>query len=460
MSERYEFHKECTWSEIEDKDLTGVIKKVSADNPVNLGVHMYGEKICTSGFAGISRVIGDDDEYISTDEGIEDILVVSPKYEPESIWVMLETVLFDDEYDDYCEEMQSAGKVLFTCFFDQEPIQMEEDIARKSEILCAISFVASLYRLCLTGVKTDWCTYKENYTGKIKGKLDVISNIKQNTFKGRNDRFVCSSTVKITNILENQILKAALLKCKEILNGIFKDDSILMTKIMYCLSCLRDVSVHQISKTDYAKINVGGMFSYYKAPLQMSRILLSERFSYYLPNDGDSYAKSTFVIPYAINMESLFEFYVRAKLRKLLEDYRGGRYLLEDYSKRINIFKKVNPTNSTHMMSYCIPDILIYDTENNNQYVAVFDAKYKDNEGRSNRSDSQQLLSYVLLTGVEKCGFIMPCDNAKDDGISSLKKFGESEYLEVVGPKYQQIKYFEVIFEKDISSSILEKMDL
>lgn len=60
--------------------------------------------------------------------------------------------------------------------------------------------------------------------------------------------------------------------------------------------------------------------------------------------------------------------------------------------------------SSSHLIKSYIPDIVI---EKGGQTIAVFDVKYK-NRLRQNRDDSHQLMSYVLLMNVSKCGFIFP----------------------------------------------------
>ena len=56
--------------------------------------------------------------------------------------------------------------------------------------------------------------------------------------------------------------------------------------------------------------------------------------------------------------------------------------------------------------------------------IAVIDVKYKP-VGRPDRSDSHQLLAYVLLTGVDRCAFILPGDRTQVRGTD--QKAGETD---------------------------------
>jgi hypothetical protein len=78
------------------------------------------------------------------------------------------------------------------------------------------------------------------------------------------------------------------------------------------------------------------------------------------------------------------------------------------------------------------------------------DVKYKNHE-RASRSDSLQLLSYVLLTGVKHCGFIFP----NDDTQIKMFKNGGSDHLKIRTPFADELKYFELLMGNEIDESVL-----
>lgn len=113
-------------------------------------------------------------------------------------------------------------------------------------------------------------------------------------------------------------------------------------------------------------------------------------------------------------------------------------YLFKHY---FNVVRTVKP------MPFCIPDIIIYD---NDTPVAVIDAKYKMS-GRPDRSDSHQLLAYVLLTGVQRCGFILPGNKTEvREMITS-----QDNYLPLA-PRF--LRYYELLLGSNSDSKELRKV--
>lgn len=130
----------------------------------------------------------------------------------------------------------------------------------------------------------------------------------------------------------------------------------------------------------------------------------------------------------------------------------SNKYSLDRYSKRLFIQKGVADISEVergiHLMPYCIPDIIIRDNDTQNP-VAVIDAKYKPNT-RSTRADTHQLLSYVLLTGVKKCGFAFP-------GAESKAKIMRSTETAALPLAVDSIDYYELIFGND-SDNVAEAL--
>lgn len=95
-------------------------------------------------------------------------------------------------------------------------------------------------------------------------------------------------------------------------------------------------------------------------------------------------------------------------------------------------------------MSYCIPDIIIRDNESQKP-IAVIDAKYKPNT-RSVRSDTHQLLSYVLLTDVKRCGFAFP-------GALSRAKIMDATETAALPIAVDALDYYELILGNDLDNA-------
>ena len=211
-------HQINDWSVLNSRD--EVWSKVDLSTPeLNFGIHKFQGRLWSSGYVGVGRLYDKNGRYLQS-SGKEHIVVVNSQYGMEP-WHMLETVMTDDEYDDYIAEMDADGRSLFQVFYDQPLIKLSQDIEQDGELLYALSFVTSCYGLCKKGLKKTMFHQEENYSSKVRGKIEIQKNIRMNTCKGRNDRFYCKYIDFTEDNIENRILKATLIKCKEIIGRRF-----------------------------------------------------------------------------------------------------------------------------------------------------------------------------------------------------------------------------------------------
>ena len=205
------------------------------------------------------------------------------------------------------------------------------------------------------------------------------------------------------------------------------------------MNSFRGVRTVPIKSKDFNNISTTGLYIYYNPLIKQAKCILGIReFQSYAAEDGAALNKSVYTIPYMVNMETVFEFYVRTVFR----DYLNNElYRIETYSKKLFYEKGVEDISMAlsgiHLSPYCIPDLIIYDKRTNKPLV-VMDAKYKK-DNKPVRADSHQLLSYVSLTGVNKCGFIMPGEETK------LKIMRDKNYLSLNSPLFRELKYYELI---------------
>lgn len=439
-------HEIKDWSKIDERE--AFWGKLDLLHPeVNFGIHRYNNALWTSGLVGVGRVFDRDGNAIQ-ENGREHILIVSSNYDLNP-WAMLQDVMLDDEYEQYMSELESDKKFLFKIFFDQPLIRLPQGINLDAEILFALSYVNSCYYLCKKGLKKSLIYKEENYTAKLRGKIDVAKNIKHNTVRGRCDKFYCKYVDFTEDTIENRILKAALLKCKPLIKSRFPESTVIQNKISFCANAFKHVKVVDVINSDYNQVAVSGLYSYYKPVIQQARAMLDKAFHNYAESPTADTRRNTYTIPFVINMETLFEYYARTKLKELV---KSESYTLEKYSKRFYLQSGVSSNDETekgiHLMPYCIPDIVVCDA--NGTPVIVIDAKYKP-DNRPDRSDSHQLLAYVLLAGVSKCGFVLP---GKQSGLKQMKSTG-LEYLSLTS---SAIQYYELILGNDIVSESIKEI--
>lgn len=440
-------HRIKDWARIDEND--GFWGRINLQRPEdNFGIHQYNNGLWTSGMVGVGRVFDVNGVPIH-DNGKEHILIVSSSYGMNP-WHMLEKVLKDDEYEAYTEELNKENKFLYRIFYDQRLIQLAQEEDSDAEILYALSFLNACYSLCKKGLKKSLIYKKENYTAKLRGKIDVSKNIKLNTARGRNDKFFCKYVDFTENNVENRIIKAALLKCKATLKQRFQENSSINNRVGFCINTLRHVANTTIINSDFNSVDVSGLYSYYKPVIQQSRAILGQKQYTYVENDGSTAKKSVYTIPYVINMETLFEFYTRTILKETLS---ADKYKLEKYSQKLFLQKGVGEVEDSekgiHLMTYCIPDIIICDKKTGEPSM-VLDAKYKP-DNRPVRADSHQLLAYVLLTGVKRCGFIFPGEVTRLKQMESTNDF----YLPLSA---EPVRHYELIMGNDGNVDVINKV--
>lgn len=438
-------HHLTDWSKIDEK--AGFWGRIDLLRPeINFGIHRYNDNLWTSGQVGVGRLYDRNGVPIQ-DNGKEHVLIISSSYGLDP-WTMLETVMLDDEYEVYMDELAADNKYLFHIFYDQPLIRLPQNVNIDAEILFALSYINSCHALCKKGLKKTLIYHDENLTAQIRGKIDVSKNIKHNTARGRSDKFYCRYVDFTDDNIENRIVKAALLKSKKILKEKFSSEASVNGKINYCLNSLRNVKVTNISNTDINSSNVGGLYSYYKPAIQQARAILSLNFQSHNEKNGENEKGFVYTIPYTINMETLFEYYARTELKKAL---KGSEYRVEQYSKKLYLQKDIDNVDDAekgiHLMSFCIPDIIIYKED---KPVVVIDAKYKLS-GRPDRSDSHQLLSYVLLTGADRCGFVLPGEKTE---VKEMVSTGDN-YLPLA-PRI--LRYYELLLGSKSDSNELKKV--
>ena len=433
-------HEIKDWSKIDEKD--AFWGKIDLLHPeANFGIHRFNGALWTSGMVGVGRVF-DRDGNALTENGREHILIVSSNYGLNP-WKMLQDVMLDNEYNQYMSELESEKKTLFQIFYDQPLIRLPQGINLDAEVLFALSYINSCYYLCKKGLKKSLIYQEENFTAKLRGKIDVSKNIKHNTVRGRCDKFYCKYVDFTEDTIENRILKAALIKCKPIIKSRFPESATIQGKISFCNNVFKHVKTVEVFDSDYNQVAISGLYSYYKPVIQQARAMLDKAFHNYAEDHIAANKRDTYTIPFTINMETLFEYYARTKLK---DTFKAGTYTLEKYTKRFYLQSGVTSSDDAekgiHLMPYCIPDIVVCD--GTNTPVMVIDAKYKP-DSRPDRTDSHQLLAYVLLAGVKKCGFILP---GKQSGIKQMKTTG-TDHLPLTSSKVQ---YYELMLGSDTVS--------
>ena len=270
-------------------------------DPKNLGLHDHNGKIAPGNFIGVVRV-GDC------------VLRVDSKFpEMDGLAMFLR-----------CADHPKIGERMRDCLrFWPEESPIETNHAPDFCGLVAAAFLRELNELCARRLRRNFLWESENLTGKMKGKILTMENIRRNLARGRADRAACAYQSVSDDILENRILRAALERTAMFLSrrNLFADaDGVLERWVRACRSALRGVSVARIRTGDFAAARVRGAFSHYRKPLHLARAVL-ESTGFAL---GDEGRECSAVVPFALNSAELFERWAELKLLES-EGFAGAR---------------------------------------------------------------------------------------------------------------------------------------
>lgn len=394
-----------------------------SESRVNLGIHYYRNCLYSSNLVGICRLKSGDDETLYDVEGNELLINVVPRFNV-TVVDLLNYIRDDDEFDRYMAPQSISNRhkekdieeiernEIFYFFENEKPLKVDGRILDENSIITVTVFLTLLRLLCKRPLMGRMLKEEENLTGKVKGKIVIEKNIRANTMRGRNDRFYCQYLRFSDDIIENQVLKAALRKAKRFIVDYFgdysKDNNNYASMISYCSNALRHISDIQCSGNACNGLKFSGCYTYYRPVMAIARMILDD-----ISIESNGQISTTgYIVPYAISMEKLFEVYVRAYLKKNgIDSYRSKKdtgIKLEKFDDKTDVFLEeeslINPGN--YISGSIKPDLILKNQETGEN--VVFDVKYKDYTNGNSRNDRLQLLAYSMMMNANNVGIILP----------------------------------------------------
>ncbi|WP_207534894.1 5-methylcytosine restriction system specificity protein McrC [Desertivirga arenae] len=271
-----------------------------------------------------------------------------------------------------------------------------------------VKFLNTLKHLVRKGLKKSYYKVQENLNNRVKGKILVGANIKQNVLKNRLTKTYCEYQPFGIDHQENRFLKKVLYFCSNYVHqyvGIWgaEQKQSLEHLISYCKPAFELVS-DDIENTTLKNIKHNPFFQEYKEAIKIGGYIL-KRFAYNISNTSESETIKT--PPFWIDMPKLFELYVYHHLHKSFPN--NVEFQFATYGN--------------------VLDFLITAKD----YEMVVDAKYKMHYRSSHiHEDIRQVAGYARLNKVYealkkpldsrdmiKCLIIYPCTNdvKKDEEI-------------------------------------------
>ena len=185
---------------------------------------------------------------------------------------------------------------------------------RNFSVLIVITYLCELNKFCQRQMRRHFTHERQNFVGKMKGKILFSENLRRNIIRARPDRIYCEYQSVSNDILENQILRAALERASRFFNEYRGDKKVLDALpqwIRASRAVLNDVSIKKIKSSDFAVARKHGTFAPYKNPLALAKLILQT-----LGPNPQAEISHTKTPPFSLASDRLFERYAEMKLRE------------------------------------------------------------------------------------------------------------------------------------------------
>jgi 5-methylcytosine-specific restriction enzyme subunit McrC len=307
-----------------------------------------------------------------------------------------------------CLSHPIVGKHLLAdkCFyFDTEkaPIPLDQTLKDSVILLLVAQYLKELFWLCKRHLRRGFPRVERNLMGRCKGRILIKENVSHNSARGRFDRLYCQYQIHTMDILENQILRAALEQSIRVLRTYAGKGSLkaLWGWANEPINTLSGVKIRRIYPSEFHQIRYSGNLKVYKKPHALAKMILRTLGTD--PNRPKEFDKVE-LPPYSIDMNELFERYCDVLLRK---NYKEREELWVGYEN----FRKPGEWPLR-------PDYLIKKNKK-----AIIDAKYKYDWGQRGkdsrvREDVYQVLAYSRHKGVLKWLWNLDNDNESIDDLN------------------------------------------
>lgn len=333
----------------------------------------------------------------------------------------------------HSEVSKHTGNLLLIDWEDKEI-----EVTQKQDLLTpflVVKFLNLLRDIVRKGLKKSYYKEQKNLRNRVKGKILVGQQIKQNIFKNRLTHTVCEYQVFGEDFLENRFLNKVFIFCTNYVENnhiYFKENNDISWLINYIRPSFEHIG-SEISIQEIKNYRHNPFFKEYKEAINIGQQIL-KRFSYNMTKTTEEKISTP---PFWIDMPKMFELYVYAQLLKDNPDLNADN------------FNYQFSTNGNAL------DFLIC----SDGKKIVVDAKYKlkYNYGQIHE-DIRQVAGYARLNKVRnqypqineeiECLIIYP------------KPIDSNDYknnLNLASLQLQEIKVYHKVFKLGINLPVLKK---
>jgi len=193
----------------------------------------------------------------------------------------------------------------------------EIEITQKQDLLTpflVVQFLHLLKEITRKGLKKSYYKKQENLRNRVKGKILVGEQIKQNIFKNRLTNTVCEYQVFGEDSLENRFLNKVFIFCTNYVENhdiYFKGKNNISWFINYIRPSFEHIGT-DINIQEIRNYKHNPFFKEYKEAIKIGQQIL-KRFSYNITKTTEEKISTP---PFWIDMPKMFELYVYAQLLK------------------------------------------------------------------------------------------------------------------------------------------------
>ena len=258
------------------------------------------------------RVSKEDNENISENEiqqrnknAKEEIETSSKDYEIDVIGMLMQVM-------SHPEVSKHTNNLLLIDWEDKEI-----EITQKQDLLTpflVVQFLNLLKEITRKGLKKSYYKKQENLRNRVKGKILVGEQIKQNIFKNRLTNTVCEYQVFGEDSLENRFLNKVFIFCTNYVENhdiYFKGKNNISWFINYIRPSFEHIGT-DINLQEIRNYKHNPFFKEYKEAIKIGQQIL-KRFSYNITKTTNEKLSTP---PFWIDMPKMFELYVYAQFLK------------------------------------------------------------------------------------------------------------------------------------------------
>lgn len=232
-------------------------------------------------------------------------------------------------------------KDIVTIYWDEKRIPIEQHQDQLTPFLI-VQFLQLLKKIVRKGLKKSYYRVQENLNGRVKGKILVGQQLKQNVFKNRLTSTICEYQVFGVDSVENRFLKKVLRFVSSYVDNhpmLFNSNQQdVKNLISYCRPAFElvgeDVEIHQLKH-----LKANPFFKEYKEAIKIGQYIL-KRFAYNITHTTEQKVETP---PFWIDMPRLFELYVYHQLRKANPERKGDlHYQFSTYGNALDLLITYN----------------------------------------------------------------------------------------------------------------------